>query len=142
MTGNKFGDRTLAQSWILPIVIISGLASAYAIPWNYTNVSAFDIAATLVPLIAQFALACTTSVFAFQGKSAWLGLMIATTILTLGNALLYGVNFWGVQLPNLPKALIVITALSLIPALIWGKKTVQYSAPNSQGFETTNGGDW
>lgn len=142
MVGNKFGDRTLAQPWILPIVIISGLASAYAIPWSYTNISAFDIAATLIPMIAQFALACLTSVFAFLGKQAWLPSLIATASLSLTNALLYGMNFWGVQLPTLPKSLIVITAISLIPTLIWGRKKIQYSPPNSPDFEATSGGDW
>ena len=142
MADSKFGDRTLAQPWILPIVIISGLASAYAIPWSYTNISAFDIAATLIPMIAQFALACLTSVFAFLGKQVWLPSLIATTSLSLANALLYGMNFWGVQLPTLPKSLIIITAISLIPTLIWGRKKVQYSAPNTQNFDTTNGGDW
>jgi hypothetical protein len=142
MAGNKTGDRILAQPWILPFIIISGLASAYAIPWNYTNVSIFDVVMTLVPLIVQFALACTTSVFAFLGKSSWLGLLIATSTLSVINALLILVNFWGLQLPNLPKFLLLISSLSLIPSLIWGRKKVQYSAPGSANFETTNGSDW
>ena len=142
MARNTNADRILAQPWILPIVIVSGLASAYAIPWNYTNVSAVEILTTLIPLIAQFALACLTSVFAFLGKSAWLGFLIATISVSIINALLYGLNFWGVQLPNLPKILLFITALSLVPTLIWGRKRVQYSQPGSANFETTNGSDW
>jgi hypothetical protein len=142
MSNNKNADRILAQPWILPLVIVSGLASAYAIPWNYTNVSSVEIITTLIPLITQFALACLTSVFAFLGKSSWLGLLIGTVSLSMINSMLYGLNFWGVQLPALPKVLLLITALSLVPALIWGRKRVQYSAPGNTNFETTNGSDW
>ena len=142
MSDSTNRNRILAQPWILPIVIVSGLASAYAIPWNYTNVSAVEILTTLVPLFTQFALACLTSVFAFLGKSSWLGFLIATVSVSLINSLLYGLNFWGVQLPNLPKILLFMTALSLVPTLIWGRKRVQYSPPGSANFETTNGSDW
>jgi len=142
MSNNKQGDRILAQPWILPLAIVSGLASAYAIPWNYTNVSAFEIFTTLIPLIAQFALACLTSVFAFLGRPSWLGFLIATVSVSIINALFFGLNFWGVLLPGLPKALLIITAISLIPSLIWGRKKVTYSAPGSSNFETTNGSDW
>lgn len=142
MSKSRTGDRILAQPWILPIVIVSGLASAYAIPWNYTNVRTVEILTTLIPLIAQFALACLTSVFAFLGKSSWLGLLIGTVSVSIVNALLYGLNFWGVQLPNLPKVLLFLTAVALVPTLIWGRRRVQYSAPGESTFESTNGSDW
>ena len=135
-------DRILAQPWILPIVIVSGLASAYAIPWNYTNVSLVEILTTLVPLIAQFSLACLTSIFAFLVKSSWLGFLIAAQSLSILNALLYGINFWGVSLPTLPKVLLTLTALSLIPTLIWGRKSVRYSPPENSTFETAHDSEW
>ena len=135
-------DRILAQPWILPIVIISGLASAYAIPWNYTNVSTVEILTTLVPLIAQFSLACLTSIFAFLGKSSWLGFLIAAQSLSILNALLYGINFWGVSLPTLPKVLLTLTALALVPTLIWGRKPIRYSPPGNSTFENAHDSDW
>ena len=142
MSDRNYGDRTLAKPWILPLVIVSGLASAYAIPWNYTDVSAFAILTTLVPLIGQFVLACLTSVFAFLGKSSWLIFMSIAAGLALLNSILFGLNLWGVLMPGLPKALLALTALSLIPCLIWGRKNVQYSPPSSANFDTTNGSDW
>ena len=143
MGSQQFKDKTLAQPWILPLIIVSGLASAYAIPWNYQNVTFFAIATTLFPLIAQFVLACLTSVFAFLGKSVWLSLLIATVALSIINAIFFGLNFWGVRLPNLPKTLIILTSLSLIPTLIWGRKKVRYSPPNSGDFQATDSpSDW
>jgi hypothetical protein len=143
MGNQKFGDKTLAQPWILPIVIVSGLASAYAIPWNYSNVSIYTIAATLIPLIAQFVLASLTSVFAFLGKKVWLHLLISTTALALLNSFLFGLDFWGITLPNLPKYLIILTSISLIPTVIWGRKKALYSAPNSTNFESiADSKDW
>jgi hypothetical protein len=142
MSNSTQRDRILAQPWILPIVIASGLASAYAIPWNYTNVATVEILTTLIPLMAQFVLAGLTAVFAFLGKSSWLGFLIGTLSLSLINALLFGFNFWGVLLPALPKGLLFITATALVPALIWGRKKVTYSPPGNTNFETTNGSDW
>ena len=143
MESQQFKDKTLAQPWILPLVIVSGLASAYAIPWNYQNVSSFAIATTLFPLIAQFVLACLTSVFAFLGKSVWLSLLIATVALSAINALFFGLDLWGVSLPNLPKFLILLTSLSLIPTLIWGRKKARYSPPNSGNFHASDEpSDW
>ena len=142
MSNSTNSNRILAQPWILPIVIVSGLASAYAIPWNYTNVSAVEILTTLIPLIAQFALACLTSVFAFLGKSSWLGFLIAAQSLSILNALLYGINFWGVLLPTLPKVLLTLTAISLVPTLIWGRKSVKYSPPGNSTFENAHDSDW
>lgn len=138
----NYGNRTLAKPWILPVVIISGLASAYAIPWNYNDVPAFAVLTTLLPLIAQFALACVTSVTAFLGKSVWLVFLGVTTGLAFLNATLFGLNLWGVAMPTLPKILLALTSIGLIPCLIWGRKQVQYSPPGSANFETTNGSDW
>jgi hypothetical protein len=142
MSGHNFENKTLAQPWILPIIITSGLASAYAIPWNYTNVPAFDVATTVLPLIGQFVLASLTAVFAFQGKSVWLSLLIATVSLSIVNLILFALDFWGVGLPALPKVLLVITGIALIPALIWGRKKVRYSPPSNGNFETPTGSDW
>ncbi len=142
MTGQNFSDRTLAQPWILPIIITSGLASAYAIPWNYQDVPALAIATTLLPLIGQFVLATLTSIFAFLGKSVWLPLLIATVSVSLVNATLFGLDFWGVGLPTLPKVLLILTSVCLVPTLIWGRKQVQYSAPNTTNFDSQSGSDW
>ncbi len=143
MSNQGFSDKTLAQAWILPLIIASGLASAYAIPWNYQNVSAFAIATTILPLISQFVLACLTSVFAFLGKQVWLSLLIATVAVSALNSISFGLDFWGVGLPRLPKILILLTSLSLIPTLIWGRKRAKYSPPNSVTFDSSgDASDW
>ena len=122
MTDKEKYDRTFAQPWILPIAIVSGLASAYAIPWNYTDVPSAAIITTVVPLISQFVLASVASVFAFLGRASWFTLLVVTTTISLLNAVLFALDFWGVGLPGLPKVLLVITSLGLIPTLFWGKK--------------------
>lgn len=143
MGDQKFGDKTLARPWILPFIIVSGLASAYAIPWNYQNVSVLTIVSTVFPLVTQFVLSCLTSVFAFLGKSVWLSLLIATTSISMLNIILFGLNFWSVELPILPKFLIILTSLSLIPTLIWGRKKARYSSPGTVNFEASDSNsDW
>jgi hypothetical protein len=142
MTDKEKYDRTFAQPWILPIAIVSGLASAYAIPWNYTDVPASAIVTTVVPLVSQFVLASVASVFAFLGRASWFTLLAVTTTISLLNSTLFALDFWGVGLPGLPKVLLVITSLALIPALIWGKKKPLATNPSSSFEMPQNNSEW
>lgn len=142
MTDKEKYDRTFAQPWILPIAIVSGLASAYAIPWNYTDVPGSAIVTTVVPLVSQFVLASVASVFAFLGRASWFTLLAVTTTISLLNSTLFALDFWGVGLPGLPKVLLVITSLGLIPALIWGKKKPLATNPSSSFEMPQNNSEW
>jgi hypothetical protein len=127
MTTNKDKPFTLAKPWILPIIIIVGLASAWAAPWTFGNASTFQIFQILVPLIIQSALSAVTAILAFLGKQIWLGLMIATFAISLANAINFSTGIFGVSLPTTQNIILFLTSLTLIPAFIWGLKKVSYN---------------
>lgn len=123
---NKQKPFTLAKPWILPIIIVVGLASAWAAPWTFTNASYFQISKIIVPLLIQSALSATTAILAFLGKPVWLGLMIATFAIALANSINFSTGIFGVRLPATQNFVLFLTALALIPAFIWGRKQVSY----------------
>ena len=107
---------TLAKPWILPFIIVSGLAAAWAAPWSF-------------PLVIQAALSAVTAILAFLGKPAWLGLLIGTFSLALINGFGFTLGIWGAKLPTTQNIVLIITALALIPTFIWGRKQVNYQVP-------------
>jgi hypothetical protein len=117
---------TLAKPWILPFIIISGLAAAWAAPWNFGDASYLQISKVIVPLVIQAALSAVTAILAFLGKPAWLGLLIGTFSLALVNGFGFTLGIWGAKLPSTQNIVLIVTALSLIPTFIWGRKQVNY----------------
>ena len=122
-TGNGF---TLARPWILPFIIVSGLAAAWAIPWTFGSASNLQISKVIFPLIIQSALSAVTGVLAFLGKAAWLGMFIGTIAFSVINGIGFSVGLWGVKLPTTQNVVLLLTAISLIPTIIWGRKKVNY----------------
>jgi len=120
---------TLAQPWILPFIIVSGLAAAWAAPWTFGDSSYVQISIIIVPLIVQAVLSAVTAILAFLGKQAWLGLLIGTFSLALINGFVFSTGIFGVKLPLTQDIVLVVTALALIPTLIWGRKQVNYQIP-------------
>ena len=89
---------TLAKPWILPFIIVTGLAAAWAAPWTFGDgTSAAFIFRTLVPLIIQVVISSLCAVLAFLGKQAWLPLLIATIAVSILNALSFSFGLFGVQ---------------------------------------------
>jgi hypothetical protein len=140
----KSESFTLAKPWILPIVIIVGLASAWAAPWTFTNASYFQISKIIVPLLVQSGLSASTAILAFLGKPAWLGLMIATFAIALANSFNFATGIFGVRLPATQNFVLFLTALALIPAFIWGRKQVNYNVTSDIPTWNTenNQSDW
>ena len=126
MRPNHEKPFTLAKPWILPIIIVVGLASAWAAPWTFGDASFFQISKIIVPLVIQSALSAVTAILAFLGKPVWLGLMIATFAIALANGINFSTGIFGVSLPATQNIVLILTALSLIPAFIWGRKSVNY----------------
>ena len=117
---------TLAKPWILPFIITSGLAAAWALPWSFGDAELLQISKVIVPLAVQSILSAFTAVFAFLGKPAWLRLLMGTFVLALINGLGFSVGLWGAQLPTTQNIFLIITALALIPTFIWGRNQVNY----------------
>ena len=126
MSTNSNKPFTLAKPWILPIIIVVGLASAWAAPWTFGDATYFQIAQVLVPLIIQSVLSAATAILAFLGKPIWLGLMIATFAISFANSINFSTGIFGVSLPATQNVVLFITSLTLIPAFIWGRKIVSY----------------
>ena len=97
---NTAGSFTLAKPWILPFIITSGLAAAWALPWSFGDAELLQISKVIVPLAVQSILSAFTAVFAFLGKPAWFGLLMGTFVLALINGLGFSVGLWGAQLPT------------------------------------------
>ena len=75
----KESRTVLAKPWILPLVIISGLAAAWAAPWTFgSDTSISFIAKTLAPLIIQVVISSLCAIFAFLGKPVWLPFLFAS----------------------------------------------------------------
>ena len=119
-------STTLAKPWILPFVILAGLASAWAAPWDFGDSSTFRILSVLVPLIAQSILSAVTAIIAFLGKEAWLPLLIVTFIVSLINGIGFSVGLWGAKLPTTQNVVLILTSVALIPTFVWGRKLVNY----------------
>lgn len=126
MPTNHGKPFTLARPWILPIIIVVGLASAWAAPWTFGDASFFQISKVIVPLVIQSALSAVTAILAFLGKPIWLGLMIGTFAIALANGINFSTGIFGVSLPATQNIVLILAALSLIPAFIWGRKSVNY----------------
>lgn len=120
---------TLAKTWILPFIIISGLAAAWAAPWSFVDASYLQISKVIVPLVMQAVLSAVTAILAFLGKPAWLGLLIGTFSLAIINGFGFTLGIWGAKLPTTQNFVLILTALALIPTFIWGRKQVNYQIP-------------
>lgn len=119
---------TLARPWILPFIIVTGLAAAWAAPWSFgEGTSAAFIFRTLVPLIIQIVISSLCAVLAFLGKRAWLPLLIATISISLINAMSFSFGLFGVKFGTAQAVILFLVALSLIPTAIWGRKVVDYN---------------
>lgn len=126
----------LAKSWTLPISIMSGLTATYAIPWSFGDIDGYFIFTTVFPLLAQAIVAAATAVLAFLGKSSWLSLQITLLVIACINYFGFIFGVWGVDLPTLPKVLLALTTISLIPVLIWGRKRIDSNTnPMNQSSE-------
>ena len=121
---------TLAKPWILPFIIVSGLAAAWAAPWTFGDASFFEVSKVVVPLVVQAVLSAVTAILAFLGKPAWLGLLIGTFALALINGFGFTIGIWGAKLPTTQNIVLILTAISLIPTFIWGRKQVSYQIPS------------
>jgi hypothetical protein len=118
----------LAKPWILPFIIVAGLAAAWAAPWTFSDgTSAGFIFRTLFPLIIQVVVSSTCAVLAFLGKQAWLPLLIATIAVSMVNALSFSFGLFGVKFGTAQAVVLFLVALALIPTFIWGRKYVDYS---------------
>jgi hypothetical protein len=123
---NQAKPFTLAKPWILPFIIVSGLAAAWAAPWTFGDASYLQISKIIVPLVIQSALSAVTAILAFLGKPAWLGLLVGTFSLALVNGFSFSVGLWGAKLPTTQNIVLLITSIALIPTFIWGRKQVNY----------------
>ena len=123
---NSSKPFVLAKPWILPFLFTSGLAAAWAAPWNFGEADYLQISKIIVPLVSQSILSAVTAVFAFLGKPIWLGLLIGTFVLALINDFGFSMRLWGAQLPTTQNLVLIITALALIPTFILGRKKVNY----------------
>jgi hypothetical protein len=144
MPANHEKPFTLAKPWILPIIIVVGLASAWAAPWTFGDASFLQISKIIVPLVIQSALSAVTAILAFLGKPVWLGLMIATFAIALANGINFSTGIFGVSLPATQNIVLILAALSLVPAFIWGRKSVNYQVDSDvPTWNAENGStDW
>lgn len=132
----------LARPWTLPLTIASGLAAAYAIPWNFQGNTGYVIFTTLVPLLTHASLSAVTTVMAFLGKSSWLTLQISTTVIAFVNSIGFSFGIWGVNLPNTPVALLWLSTLPLITIFIWGRKEISSNPRTDYTQPSADQGEW
>lgn len=119
---------TLAKPWILPFVIVTGLAAAWAAPWTFSQGTPISfIGKTLAPLILQAVISCVCSILAFLGKPAWLPLLYVTIGISFLNAIGFLAGIWGVKFHTAQSLVLLIVAIALIPTAIWGRHQVDYS---------------
>ena len=118
----------LARPWILTLVIISGLAAAWAAPWTFgSDTSISFIAKTLAPLVIQVVISSLCAIFAFLGKPVWLPLLFASIGIAFLDAIGFMFGIWGVKFNTTQAVVLLITAMALIPTAIWGRKVVDFS---------------
>ena len=127
-SSNKNLKTTLARPWILPLVIVTGLAAAWAAPWSFSDGTPVSfIFKTLFPLLIQAIISSVCAILAFLGKPSWLPLLIATISISIVNAICFGFGVFGVKFGTSQIVVLTIVALALIPTVIWGRNVVDYA---------------
>jgi len=125
---NNATKTTLARPWILPFVILTGLAAAWAAPWTFADDTPVTfIFKTLAPLLIQAVISSICAILAFLGKPSWLPLLIATITISLINAVTFGFGIFDVKFGTAQTIVLALVSISLIPTLIWGRNVVDYS---------------
>jgi hypothetical protein len=119
---------TLARPWILPFVIVTGLAAAWAAPWTFVDGTPISfIFKTLVPLLIQAIISSICAILAFLGKPSWLPLLIATITISFINAVSFGFGIFDVKFGTAQTIVMALVAIALIPTVIWGRNVVDYA---------------
>ena len=131
MSGNGFNKSTkatLARPWILPFVIVTGLAAAWAAPWTFADGTPVSfIFKTLVPLLIQAIISSLCAILAFLGKPSWLPLLIATISISFINAISFGFGIFDVKFGTAQIIVLSLVAIALVPTVIWGRNVVDYA---------------
>jgi hypothetical protein len=125
---NKNSKATLARPWILPLVIATGLAAAWAAPWTFADGTPVSfIFKTLVPLLIQAVISSVCAILAFLGKPSWLPLLIATISISFINAISFGFGIFDVKFGTAQTIVLFLVAVALVPTVIWGRNVVDYA---------------
>ena len=125
---NKSTKATLARPWILPFVIVTGLAAAWAAPWTFADGTPVSfIFKTLVPLLIQAIISSVCAILAFLGKPSWLPLLIATITVSFINAISFGFGIFDVKFGTAQIIVLALVAIALVPTVIWGRNVVDYA---------------
>ena len=124
----KSTKTTLARPWILPFVIVTGLAAAWAAPWTFADGTPVSfIFKTLVPLLIQAIISSVCAILAFLGKPSWLPLLIATITISFINAISFGFGIFDVKFGTAQIIVLSLVAIALTPTVIWGRNVVDYA---------------
>ena len=125
---NKSTKATLARPWILPFVIVTGLAAAWAAPWTFADGTPVSfIFKTLVPLLIQAIISSVCAILAFLGKPSWLPLLIATITVSFINAISFSFGIFDVKFGTAQIIVLALVAIALVPTVIWGRNVVDYA---------------
>lgn len=125
---NKSTKATLARPWILPFVIVTGLAAAWAAPWTFADGTPVSfIFKTLVPLLIQAIISSVCAILAFLGKPSWLPLLIATITVSFVNAISFGFGIFDVKFGTAQIIVLALVAIALVPTVVWGRNVVDYA---------------
>jgi hypothetical protein len=125
---SKSTKATLARPWILPFVIVTGLAAAWAAPWTFADGTPVSfIFKTLVPLLIQAIISSVCAILAFLGKPSWLPLLIATITVSFVNAISFGFGIFDVKFGTAQIIVLALVAIALVPTVIWGRNVVDYA---------------
>lgn len=125
---NKSTKATLARPWILPFVIVTGLAAAWAAPWTFADGTPVSfIFKTFVPLLIQAVISSVCAILAFLGKPSWLPLLIATISISFINAISFGFGIFDVKFGTAQTIVLFLVAVALVPTVIWGRNVVDYA---------------
>ena len=125
---NKSTKATLARPWILPFVIVTGLAAAWAAPWTFADGTPVSfIFKTLVPLLIQAIISSVCAILAFLGKPSWLPLLIATITVSFINAISFGLGIFDVKFGTAQIIVLALVAIALVPTVIWGRNVLDYA---------------
>jgi hypothetical protein len=125
---SKSTKATLARPWILPFVIVTGLAAAWAAPWTFADGTPVSfIFKTLVPLLIQAIISSVCAILAFLGKPSWLPLLIATITVSFVNAISFGFGIFDVKFGTAQIIVLTLVAIALVPTVIWGRNVVDYA---------------
>jgi len=125
---NKNSKATLARPWILPFVIVTGLAAAWAAPWTFADGTPVSfIFKTLVPLLIQAVISSVCAILAFLGKPSWLPLLNATISISFINAISFGFGIFDVKFGTAQTIVLFLVAVALVPTVIWGRNVVDYA---------------